>query len=195
MTQPSIPRATATAPTDPEGWDAVASVLCRSCGMCCDGTLFTQARIETTDRARQLGLEVFTHESALYFHQPCPHYAGSCRVYPHRPAVCANYLCTPMRQLRRSRLSVAEIKALIAETLRIRRHFLRAAAAYPEFAGQGISAMRNVILDGAHAPTSTTDEIRHLRVHLGPLLVIGARLFPLLDRFLAPLDAAAPDAE
>jgi len=67
--------------------------LCKSCGMCCDGTLFQRALLkpEEVEPARRVGLKIFQDRG---FEQPCPQLRESaCQVYEDRPSVCRSFLC------------------------------------------------------------------------------------------------------
>jgi Fe-S-cluster containining protein len=67
--------------------------LCKSCGMCCDGTLFQRAMLkpEEVEPAKKHGLKVIEDRG---FEQPCPQWtAGGCQVYEHRPSVCRSFAC------------------------------------------------------------------------------------------------------
>jgi hypothetical protein len=90
------PRAVRTEIVEPrEGAD-----LCLSCGMCCDGTLFSSGALldREVDLARSLGMELFqsTKDAGVFkFRQPCACFReGSCAVYDQaKPAVCTTYRC------------------------------------------------------------------------------------------------------
>ena len=64
------------------------SALCLSCGMCCDGSLFSNGLLvddEEVGLARSLGLEILGGPEAgtsWKFRQPCACFqAGECAVY------------------------------------------------------------------------------------------------------------------
>jgi Fe-S-cluster containining protein len=68
--------------------------LCRSCGMCCDGSLFGRVdlRAEETQAARRRGLKVIASGDA--FEQPCAALAhGRCSIYEERPEACRRFTC------------------------------------------------------------------------------------------------------
>jgi Fe-S-cluster containining protein len=68
--------------------------LCRACGLCCDGSLFGRAELETDeiDAARRHRLRVVG--SGGSFEQPCTAYVdASCAVYEDRPRSCRRFVC------------------------------------------------------------------------------------------------------
>lgn len=76
--------------------------LCRSCGLCCDGSLFGRVGLQREDveRARRNRLHVL--ESGKAFEQPCsaltPPEAGvdgrrTCSIYHERPLSCRSFAC------------------------------------------------------------------------------------------------------
>jgi hypothetical protein len=76
--------------------------LCRSCGLCCDGSLFGRVSLqhEEVEQARRNRLRVL--ESGKAFEQPCsalmPLEAGvdgrrTCSIYHERPLPCRGFVC------------------------------------------------------------------------------------------------------
>ena len=95
-----IPGMTKTEETD----ESQASILCRSCGLCCTGHLFSWAKLKSSEltSARGLGLNVFGSEpSQRGFSQPCPLWEGECTVYtsPHYPHACRTYKCKLLKEI------------------------------------------------------------------------------------------------
>ena len=92
------------------GSESHLSSICVSCGMCCDGTLFSKAVVRgQADEALalSLGLETFQVESTLYFRLPCHHFKGCCTVYDQaRPHTCGAYFCKPLRMVKQGVLAL-----------------------------------------------------------------------------------------
>lgn len=91
-----------------------AEDLCRTCGMCCDGTLFDLVRLEPGDDARRLArlglpLAAARGRQAARFPQPCAALCadGSCRVYADRPGQCRAFECGLLREAKAGRVSFA----------------------------------------------------------------------------------------
>jgi uncharacterized protein len=95
-----------------------ASDLCCSCGLCCDGTLFSKVRLAPTDVVAPLesaGLQILPGPD---FAQPCVALGGDCRcrVYNDRPSQCRQFECRLLQAVARRDRSLAEAAALIAAT-------------------------------------------------------------------------------
>ncbi len=69
--------------------------LCRSCGLCCDGSLFGRVPLAPSEvsNARKVGLHVIP--SGKSFEQPCSALAEdrACTIYASRPAACRSFTC------------------------------------------------------------------------------------------------------
>jgi uncharacterized protein len=75
-----------------------ATILCKSCGLCCTGHLFSWVRLNAADLdpSEALGLNVIRSDPRQRgFTQPCPLWDGQCTVYtsPHYPRGCRTYQC------------------------------------------------------------------------------------------------------
>jgi len=84
--------------------ESPATVLCKSCGLCCTGHLFSWAKLKSVEltHAQNLGLNVFGSEPHQRgFSQPCPLWEGQCIVYasPHYPHACHTYKCKLLKQV------------------------------------------------------------------------------------------------
>jgi hypothetical protein len=89
--------------TDETG-KARATSLCKSCGLCCTGHLFSWVRLKASvlNASEALGLNVIRSDPRQRgFTQPCPLWDGQCTVYtsPHYPHGCRNYQCTLLKEL------------------------------------------------------------------------------------------------
>ena len=69
--------------------------LCRSCGLCCDGSLFGRVplRPEEVTTARKVRLHVIP--SGKSFEQPCSAFGDerACGIYDARPSACRDFAC------------------------------------------------------------------------------------------------------
>lgn len=90
----------------PDAVEADLAILCRSCGLCCDGSLFGRVNLEPeeVDRARRRGLHVLPSDKG--FEQPCSALVAGepgrgeqgraerrCAVYGERPLACRRFAC------------------------------------------------------------------------------------------------------
>lgn len=101
--------------------DAAAekSNICIDCGMCCDGTLFSEVSVRPYDDAAILitkGLTIRPHGEERVFDLPCTEFtAGRCGIYDCRPEVCRSYRCQLLRRVERGEITAADAQTLINE--------------------------------------------------------------------------------
>ena len=66
--------------------------LCPSCGMCCNGLLFADVKVQPSEDLKKLaalGLRLERLGNKTRLMQPCPAFDGKlCRVYENRPSCC-----------------------------------------------------------------------------------------------------------
>jgi len=119
--------------------EAELAVLCQSCGMCCDGSLFGWVRLEPAEveAARKRGLPVL--DGAKGFEQPCPALVPAegtddarrkCSVYAERPGACRRFEC---RLHDRHRTEGGPLEPRLAAVRRVREliALLQAASPWP----------------------------------------------------------------
>lgn len=75
------------------------SALCRDCGLCCNGSIYSVApvRDDEADFARSAGFDVKPQPNGtLAFDLPCSHLCGTaCSIYDKRRLhICGDYFCT-----------------------------------------------------------------------------------------------------
>ena len=89
---------------DPDMNETSASSLCRSCGLCCNGSLFAwvELRPGELDPIEALGVHVFRSDpNEKGFSQPCPLWKGECTIHetPHYPHSCRAYNCKLLKEV------------------------------------------------------------------------------------------------
>lgn len=91
---------------------ASAEDICLGCGLCCDGTIFADVKLQPQDNAGELaarGLVIFSSRQVsrsdagsaasgasreCSFIQPCAAFrAGRCEIYAQRPKHCQDFEC------------------------------------------------------------------------------------------------------
>lgn len=108
--------------------------ICLTCGLCCNGVIFADVRLQAGDDPELLhglGLPLKVsrrsgptpygqHGSAAVpvrqckFSQPCAAWDGCrCRVYPSRPKHCQDFECGVLKQLKRGAIKRAAALRLI----------------------------------------------------------------------------------
>lgn len=107
--------------TDPA--QSPLSTLCRGCGLCCDGSLFTHVGLESDEleRLRVLGIPTRTLRSgAEVLPQRCSALKGrDCQIYPDRPKSCAAYQCLLAESLLEKRVTLEEAQAIVRKAQRL----------------------------------------------------------------------------
>jgi len=81
-----------------------ATALCKACGLCCTGHLFSWVRLKAVELTplQKLGLNVIRSDPRQRgFTQPCPMWNGECTIYesPQYPHGCDSYKCKLLREL------------------------------------------------------------------------------------------------
>jgi uncharacterized protein len=104
-----------------------SQTLCKACGLCCSGHLFSWVRLNANelDKVENLGLRVIRNDPRQRgFLQPCPVWRnGVCSVYesPDYPSSCRKYKCKVLKQLLDEDINLDEGLGQIEETLRLIR--------------------------------------------------------------------------
>jgi len=90
-----------------------SEALCLSCGLCCDGTLFTAIPLLPDDA---VPLPVQTSDTgARTLPQPCAGLDGcTCTVYAQRPRACRQYRCLLLVALEADEVSLDDAKQTVA---------------------------------------------------------------------------------
>ena len=106
--------------------ESAANILCKSCGLCCTGHLFSRTKLRSAelDSAQKLGLNVFrSHPNERGFSQPCPLWRGQCTIYdsPEYPRFCRTYKCKLLKQVLAETTSLPEALTVIEDTKRMIR--------------------------------------------------------------------------
>jgi len=109
--------------TEPEKEnESLATSLCKSCGLCCSGHLFTWVKLRSSevDPAKSLGLHVLgTDPKHRGFNQPCPLWNGQCTIYdsPDYPRSCRTYRCKLLKKLLDETTTLGEALTTVQETM------------------------------------------------------------------------------
>jgi Fe-S-cluster containining protein len=102
----------------------VIDTLCTRCGLCCDGSLFADVELASSDEATALevmGLEIEDDDEvdAMLLVQPCGALKGRrCSIYPNRPDCCRGFECRLLQEVKRGITGVERAKEKIAEALK-----------------------------------------------------------------------------
>ncbi len=107
-----------TSPASPG--KAACEKLCLACGLCCDGTIFADVKLQARDsatRLRWLGVPVLaasTKGCGPGFTQPCPALnGGGCKIYAERPQYCRQFDCLLLKDVKAGETTPARALKLI----------------------------------------------------------------------------------
>jgi len=99
---------------------AAGEALCLECGLCCNGVIFADVRLQTGDQAghlKALGLPV-TASRPVRFSQPCAALEGCrCRIYPERPRYCREFDCRLLKRFKSGEIQTQAARQLVRTAL------------------------------------------------------------------------------
>lgn len=76
--------------------------LCSRCGLCCNGVIFADVRLQAADQPARLvalGVPLKPHGLAQRISQPCACLQGTlCRIYADRPSRCRAFECRLLKR-------------------------------------------------------------------------------------------------
>jgi len=101
------------------------SILCTKCGLCCDGSLFSDVELSGAREAGRLELAGLEIEDDSLLLQPCVALdVKHCSMYSHRPKCCRTFECRLLKRVRAGVIDVptaeSEIAAALSMVKRIR---------------------------------------------------------------------------
>ncbi len=99
-----------------------ATALCKACGLCCNGHLFSWVRLKAVELTplQKLGLNVIRSDPRQRgFTQPCPMWNGECTIYesPHYPRGCDSYRCKLLRELLDESVSLPKALRVVKQAM------------------------------------------------------------------------------
>lgn len=98
-----------------------ADALCRTCGLCCSGHLFSWVQIKAVEIAhlQKLGLTVIQPvKNKSGFTQPCPMWDGECSIYQSEnyPSGCRSFNCKLLREVLNESISLSRALRIVKRT-------------------------------------------------------------------------------
>ena len=104
--------------------DSEAQSLCLACGLCCDGTLFSNVHLNAEEAVMPLeasGIQIVIDGDARKFKQPCvAHKCLVCTVYADRPLECRSFQCLLLKQFKKGKIAQEEAMRIIRTAKSIR---------------------------------------------------------------------------
>jgi len=97
--------------------------LCPKCGLCCNGVLFADVRLQKADNVRrltELGLSLKKKAGQPAFPQPCAGLDGTlCRIYADRPQHCQAFACGLLKRVQAGEMEADTALAKIVGAQRL----------------------------------------------------------------------------
>jgi Fe-S-cluster containining protein len=96
--------------------------ICIECGLCCDGTIFDHAPLETRDDLIPLrAAGVAFDQDLTQFSLPCAALeAQCCSVYESRPSICRAYRCALLKRVESGETDDDSARDIIATVIQLR---------------------------------------------------------------------------
>lgn len=94
--------------------------ICLGCGICCDGTLYSRAKVAPGEEEKiaGYGLHLFEFRDKTYFRQGCRLFrSGACTIYEDRFTICRTFRCRLLRKVEEGRIAAPDARQIIARAL------------------------------------------------------------------------------
>lgn len=117
--------------------EASENDFCAGCGLCCDGTLFSQAVVQEDDPWAETGdFDLFSIEGKRFFRLPCSLLCdGRCSIHTSpRPKVCGDFRCRLLKRHESGELEPGEGRKRVTQAKELKA---KAMARDPEAAFDG----------------------------------------------------------
>jgi len=79
-----------------------SALLCRACGLCCNGVLFDTVHLgpgDCREELKSLGMLIKHKKKYDFFHQPCSSFDNNCcSIYERRPERCRAFECQQLKR-------------------------------------------------------------------------------------------------
>jgi hypothetical protein len=97
--------------------DSSSQSLCLTCGLCCDGTIFSFVQLKPDDDfipLKSIGINIVSDGDSHGFKLPCAaHKNCSCTIYANRPQDCRAYKCELLKRFERNDISHEAAREII----------------------------------------------------------------------------------
>lgn len=102
--------------------------LCLSCGICCDGTLFSNAPVNAAEpikEFRRMGLPIEQSAAGRFsWPLPCSQFNnGKCQIYDSsipKPRTCSAFRCSLLRNVETRKTALPDARRIVQSALRMR---------------------------------------------------------------------------
>lgn len=162
--------------------ESSATLLCKSCGLCCTGHLFvwTKLRSPELDPIRSIGVEVLREPGQRGFSQPCPLWHGQCTIYtsPHYPRFCHTYKCKLLREVIEEKIPLDNALTMVEQ---VKEAIRRVDALLPPSSNANFRERLVAHVEELHGFAEDETMRREFLRKAGELLTLYERLFGIND--------------
>src|SRR5687767_8227268 len=163
--------------------ESQAHTLCKSCGLCCTGHLFSSTKLRSAElgTARALGLNVFGSDPTQRgFSQPCPLWQGQCTIYtsPHYPHFCRTYKCKLLKQVLDENTSLPSALTVVE---RAKEMIHEVEALLPSSSNTNFRERLVTHLEGQKASAEPENTDLEFRMKASELLIFYEKVFGVKD--------------
>lgn len=103
--------------------------ICVSCGICCDGTLFSHAVLRPGERGHlpeKIEQNSYSENENDYFRLPCLYFAGKCTIYDRaRADVCGSYRCRLLKDFSDKNVVLDDALETVRRAVDLRKEILK----------------------------------------------------------------------
>lgn len=126
-----------------------ASTLCTSCGLCCDGSLFSIAPLVPEDGSVVAPLRSHEDADERYLSLPCPALDSEkcCTVYGYRPRICGAFRCALLDRLVERRITLREAMQKVAVAQQNKSRTLAVVGQFVDTDGRGMKEIKQSYRD------------------------------------------------
>ncbi len=98
--------------------------ICVTCGMCCDGTLFSNAILQPGEKGHlpaAMEKSYTKTDAGEFFKLPCSYFHGKCSIYDQKKAhVCSAFRCNLLKDFSEDKISQADAFIIVENAIKQR---------------------------------------------------------------------------
>ena len=143
--------------------------LCIQCGFCCDGTLFSKAKMEEGDSESLKSLtEIKPFTTKDFFELPCPYFIDKCSVYDKsKPKVCGTFYCSQIKKFYTNGISYETVEQNIYSLKKSIENFrIYLKDNYPQFYNMPIKSIFDFLKKNEREIESKKSRTKYASLHL-----------------------------
>lgn len=138
--------------------------LCKSCGFCCDRTLFDYANIDDDElRFKDQGFKISSGGKYFSFEQPCSHFCKFCTIYDEeKPRICGAFKCKMLTKLSKGKVELDEALQTVKEIMLERDKLV---SNFNSIADISINSFREGLYYLENEANNLSDKMSELKLH------------------------------